>query len=261
MITINYCGYQTHNPKYSTIFRPNGTNDYLFLLVLSPMEFLFTKEQKIEAATGACILFPPGTYQNYRAKKDFFNSYVHFSCPDGFVSGYSLPENQLFYPEFTDEINWLLKQLHQEFVTKLTGSEELSDLYIRQLLILLHRYNHNENIPVLQQKDLYLEMSNLRVQMIDSCEKEWRMDDFCEILNMGKSQFYKYYREFFNCSPKEELINARLQKATYLISNEAMSMKEAAFASGFQNITHFNRIFKKYYACSPSEYRSSNKLS
>ena len=41
MITVEYCGYHTHNPDQDLIFRPSGSASYLFLLVLSPMYFTF----------------------------------------------------------------------------------------------------------------------------------------------------------------------------------------------------------------------------
>ena len=65
----------------------------------------------------------------------------------------------------------------------------------------------------------------------------------------------EYYNAYFHCSPMDELIQARLQKACFLLTNEAITIKEAAYASGFQNINHFNRLFRKTFHCTPGEYR------
>lgn len=255
MITIEYCGYHTHNPDRDIILRPSGTTSYLFLLVLSPMTFYFPNHNSVKAKPGACILYTPSNYQHYQAEKEFFNSYVHFFCSPDLMSNYCLKENELFYPEHIEEFNWLLKKIYQEYINQFSKSEEMLDLYIHQLLVLLHRGQLRESIPHAQRQNVYSELLILREQMLDGCERPWTVEQMCNILNMGKSQLYHYYDLFFHTTPKEELIKARLQKAKYLLSNDAVTIKQAAYDSGFQNICHFNRIFKVQCGCTPSEYR------
>lgn len=258
MIEIDYCGYHTRNPDYDLIFRPTGTDSYLFLLILSPMTFYFPDHSSFKAKPGACILYTPGYYQHYQAEKDFFNSYVHFFCDESIIKEYNLLQNKLFYLDNTEELNWLLKKIYQEFIARLTLSENMMDLYVKQLLTLLYRGQQQERIPVDQRENIYPELLALRSQMLGSCEKPWTIEQICNILNIGKSQLYKYYDLFFHSSPKKELIQARLQKAKYLMTNDAVTIKQAAYDSGFQNICHFNRLFKTYYGCTPGEYRQRN---
>jgi len=95
----------------------------------------------------------------------------------------------------------------------------------------------------------------MRMKMLSQCSEPWTILQLCNMLNVSNSQLYKYYNLFFKVSPKEELIQARLQKAKYLLTNEAMSIQEAAQESGFHNINHFNRLFHRECGCSPGEYR------
>lgn len=257
MISIDYCGYHTHNPDCDLIYRPSGSASYLFLLVLAPMTFRFPDHSTAKASTGACILYSPGFYQNYQADREFFNSYVHFYCDRQIVDLHQIRQNELFYPSNTEELHWLLKRIYQEFLNKLPRSENMLELYVRQLLILLHRGQSHENFPAEQHQSIYPELLTLRSQMLSQCEQEWPVDRLCSILNIGKSQLYKYYDQFFHCSPKEELIQARLQKARFLMTNEAVTIKQAAYESGFQNINHFNRLFHKQCGCTPSQFRNN----
>ncbi len=65
---------------------------------------------------------------------------------------------------------------------------------------------------------------------------------FSRELSIGKSQFYKLYQQFFIPRPKK--IYCKLGfKSFYLRSNKTLTIREAAFQSGFQNINHFNRLF------------------
>lgn len=255
MLTIDFCGYHTHNMDRDIILRPSGTASYLFLIVLSPMTFYFPGKSPIKAKPGACILYSPGKYQHYQADNEFFNSYVHFFCNDSLIQEYSIQTNVIFYPDNVEELNWLIKKIYQEYLNKLSHSEEMLDLYLRQLLILLRRDQLREAIPAEQRQGIYPELLSLREHMLKTCEQPWSVEKLCKILNIGKSQLYKYYKLYFNSTPKEELIQARIQKAKYLMNNEAVTIRQAAYDSGFLNICHFNRLFKTYCGYTPSEYR------
>ncbi|SHK99646.1 Helix-turn-helix domain-containing protein [Anaerocolumna jejuensis DSM 15929] len=258
MITIDYCGYHTHNPDRDVILRPSGTDSYLFLLVLSPMTFYFSNHNAVKAKPGACILYTPGKYQHYQADHEFFNSYVHFFCSQEDIKDYEIKKNRIFYPDNTEELNWLLKKIYQEFINGLSKSEEMTAFYIHQLLILLHRGQLQEEIPDEQRQGIYSELLSLRQQVLGSCEQPWSVEKMCKILNIGKSQLYKYYELFFHSTPKKELVQARLQKAKYLMKNDAVTINQAAYDSGFNNICHFNRLFKMQCGCTPGEYREKS---
>ncbi|MCR2048519.1 AraC family transcriptional regulator [Acetatifactor muris] len=256
MIKIEYCGYHTHNPDQALIYRPSGTASYLFLLVLSPMCFQFPDHESVNALPGACILYEPDFYQHYQAEKHFFNSYVHFFAEKSMVDSYHMQTNTLFYPSNIEEIHWILKKIYQEFLNgQQAYGSEMIDLYVQQLLIQTAREQLQRKKPNEQYPNLYHELLSIRGQMLNSCEDPWCIDQLCKILNLGKSQLYKYYNAYFHCSPMDELIRARLQKACFLLTNEASTVREAAFESGFQNINHFNRLFRKAMGCTPGEYR------
>lgn len=254
MFNVEYCGYHTHNPHYDIIDRPSGSSSYLFLLVLSPMVFTFPGLPEEKALPGACILYAPGYPQYYQAEREFFNSYVHFFAPTELVDKYQIPENCLFYPENTEDIHWILKNIYYEFIRGLGYHEEMADSYIRQLLITLHRSQQQSECSVIRH-NIYPDLLSLRTNMLQNCSQEWNLDKLCDTLNIGKSQFYKYYSLYFHSTPKDDLIQARLQKARYLLTNDAMTIQQAAYASGFQNLCHFNRIFKKFCGCTPGAYR------
>lgn len=150
MFTVEYCGYHTHNPHYDIIDRPSGSSSYLFLLVLSPMVFTFPDRPAEKAQPGACILYAPGYPQYYQAEREFFNSYVHFFAPTELVDKYQIPENCLFYPENTEDIHWILKNIYYEFIRGLGYHEEMTDSYIRQLLITLHRSQQQSECSVIR---------------------------------------------------------------------------------------------------------------
>ena len=57
-----------------------------------------------------------------------------------------------------------------------------------------------------------------------------------------------------------ELVTAvRMKKARTLLKNGNMTVENIALAVGYQNVEHFNRVFRKKFAMTPIQYRNSNK--
>lgn len=53
----------------------------------------------------------------------------------------------------------------------------------------------------------------------------------------------------------EYVIQFRLRKAAELLQHSTLPVLEIAAQSGFNNLSNFNRQFKKYYQLTPSQYR------
>jgi transcriptional regulator GlxA family with amidase domain len=64
------------------------------------------------------------------------------------------------------------------------------------------------------------------------------------------------YREFFGGSPVEDLINARIKHAQWLLSATTLSVGQVAGECGFRSLYHFSRLFKKRVGSSPSDFSS-----
>ena len=71
------------------------------------------------------------------------------------------------------------------------------------------------------------------------------------------SYFMHYFKEIMHCSFITYLNNYRLNIATELLVSSDSSILEIAEATGFSNLSHFNRQFLKKYKVTPREYRST----
>ena len=52
----------------------------------------------------------------------------------------------------------------------------------------------------------------------------------------------------------------RYEKAATLLREADLRVSEIAFASGFQSLSQFNRVFKKFSGKSPTEYRTAARV-
>lgn len=254
MFYPSYCDYNRSNPDCDKINRPDGSGDYLFLYLITPMKVQFGSKI-ITTRENAFLLYTPGMPQIYQAVRRFKNSFIHFTCDDdSFLADYDLPANRIAYLPDPAAINTLLRSIYVESVLKQDHYPEQIDLLMRHLFILFSRQAHiskkEPDIPA----NLYEQFRKARIEILTHLDRAWDTESMAALTNLGVSQFYNYYKLFFNHSPKSELLDARLERARYLLRVEAMPVGQAAALSGFSNLSHFARYFKQHCGMSPSEY-------
>lgn len=257
MFQINYCEFNKNNVDYDHIYRPSGSGDYLFLLLKTPMKCYFDN-QLIISKENACILYTPGFCQNYQAVHKFRNSYMHFSSDLLLEEKYNIPVNQLLYPDNFPYIDKLLQEIQQEYLSKSPYYEHRLQNLSEELFLQLSRalnkptYDQNPNATSLLES-----FQNLRLKMLRTCEEDWDIQRLCHEAQMGKSQFYHYYKVFFATTPKAELLQARMDRAQNLLTNEALQVQQVSALCGFTNIQHFSRYFREWYHCSPKAFQQN----
>ena len=72
--------------------------------------------------------------------------------------------------------------------------------------------------------------------------------------------FRKLFSEYMKTTPKQYVLDIRLQKAKQMLSEGSYSVSLIAERCGFSNPYHFSRIFKDHVGKSPSEYRKENLI-
>lgn len=255
MFHVGYCDYNRFNPDYDMINRPEGSGDYLFLYFMAPMK-VHIGDRTHMAKEGAFLLYTPGEPQVYQAVKRFKNSFVHFTCDDdSFIPAYELPVNQIVYLPYPDTMNTLFKSIYVESVLKQDYYQEQIDKLMHQLFILFSRQLHTFPEGVGSHADLFEQFRKARIEILTHIDREWDAGSMAALTNLGISQFYSYYKLFFNRSPKSELLDARIERSKYLLRVEKLPVGQAAVQAGFDSLPHFTRYFKKACGMTPSEYR------
>lgn len=72
---------------------------------------------------------------------------------------------------------------------------------------------------------------------------------------MSKFHFCRIFKKFVGITPIQYAINIRLKKAMTLLQRIEMSISTVAVKSGFNDLSEFNKQFKKLYGSSPSAFR------
>lgn len=74
--------------------------------------------------------------------------------------------------------------------------------------------------------------------------------------NLKESEISKYLKEKFSKNFKEYLNFVRITEAKRLLKESELQVSEIAYTVGYNNVTHFNRVFKAAENISPNEFRA-----
>jgi transcriptional regulator GlxA family with amidase domain len=82
-----------------------------------------------------------------------------------------------------------------------------------------------------------------------------RLRDLAAQLKVSEDRATHVIRNCCGQTFREMLIEARLKTAKELLRFSSLSVLEVALSSGFNEICHFNRLFRQHASCTPSQFR------
>ena len=97
------------------------------------------------------------------------------------------------------------------------------------------------------------------VRYIDAHFSDPKIDieTVCGVAFISVSSLQRGFAKYFGMSPKQYLIQLRMNRALELLTENKLSVKEISFVCGFTDEKYFSRAFKKRYGCSPSQLKNN----
>jgi AraC-like DNA-binding protein len=72
---------------------------------------------------------------------------------------------------------------------------------------------------------------------------------------MSQSHFFRCFKNEFGISPIDFINNERIKKAAVLLRDPRKNINAICLECGFNNISYFNKLFKRHMKLTPTEYR------
>ncbi|WP_300724810.1 AraC family transcriptional regulator [uncultured Bacteroides sp.] len=88
-------------------------------------------------------------------------------------------------------------------------------------------------------------------------QEEIRLGHLANMVGMTDVSFSRFFKLRTGKSLSDYIIDIRLGHSTRLLVDSTMAIAEICYACGFNNLSNFNRIFKKKKGCSPKEFREN----
>ena len=82
--------------------------------------------------------------------------------------------------------------------------------------------------------------------------------DIATTVDFSESHFMRYFKETMGTSFVDYLRDYRLTMASRLLTTSDSAILDIASETGFDNLSYFNRVFKKKYGMTPRQFRSES---
>lgn len=95
--------------------------------------------------------------------------------------------------------------------------------------------------------------------MLENYNKPLRLGDVAELVGMTEVSFSRFIKKRTGRNFIDSLNDIRLGHASRMLVETTHSIAEISMLCGFNNLSNFNRIFKKKKGCTPRDFRENYK--
>jgi AraC-like DNA-binding protein len=183
-------------------------------------------------------------------------------------------------PEF-ESVRDYLQELHTSKMLDRAISESMMHFFTNlmvktgmprftEFLQLLHALTQHRNDAVSLYSGVrdmsYSDKDGVRISQVykytfDKYQEDISVDQVASLVHMTPTSFCKFFKKHTMKTYITFLNEVRIEKACQiLLNNKSENIAEAAFQVGFNNIVHFNRVFKAITKMSPKKYIQAHSL-
>lgn len=243
-------------------------SEHLFLFLFSGKLLLETADEQIVVKPGEAVFIRKAHYLAYEkvgyAEDSHYESLLFF-LDDKFIKEFlklsrakNVRRQKNTTPPVFKVVTNLALQLCVESVKNYFGSEladeaELARLKILEILFILT--NLNEKLA----GNLYEFSAPIPADLAETMNHNFTLPatltEFAYLTGRSLSKFKRDFEQVFQFPPSRWLREKRLNYAHRLLTTTDMNVSDVCIESGFENFSHFSRIFKDFYGKSPSDLK------
>lgn len=154
---------------------------------------------------------------------------------------------------YVPEVKMFTESLLQLYKRKPAPPRTLTKLKLFELLHLLSFSQTNCLVPILATLN-NKERRSLKQFMEQNFSKPLSIEDYAYLTGRSLSSFRRDFIEQFGISPKQWLIEKRLEMAHALLTKNHTTVSQVALEAGYENISHFIKAFHGRYGTPPKQF-------
>jgi AraC-like DNA-binding protein len=150
-----------------------------------------------------------------------------------------------------------LQSMRSYFTADEKPSEPLLRLKLKELVISILTSGKNPELAAYFRKMGECEAPSVAEIMEENFRFNLSLEEYAKLCHRSLSSFKREFQTAFHTSPGKWLLGKRLEYAAGLLRNSEQNVTAIAFESGFEDVSHFSRVFKERFEVSPVAYRQS----
>lgn len=220
---------------------------------------------------GDILVIPPGELHELHAptegmRRILLFDYSMLSNLKGLTNIFTvLNQPRLITKQNNSDTHAKLTQMYDEITEEYFSNNTLKEaaiysVIIKMFVVLGRKFMNTESIfpdvKINKQKE-YIEKFNLIFDYInENYMDEISLDSIANVAGFSKFHFSRLFKRFTDMSFYDYLNQRRVKEAERLLLNPTLSITDVAMRSGFSSISTFNRVFKSFKECTPTEFKN-----
>lgn len=255
-----------YNCPLENKFEDTWSHYNYIVYVVEGRKIWHTAHGSYDLRDGSCVLVRKGA----SIVEQFFDvrfCLVLFFVPDEFIcevlKGKSTPipkSGKRYDPVIAIDNNPAVKAFFQSMMPYFDAGREpdqaLLELKFRELILTIA--DNPANMELLSYFcSLLQEPQSVSLQRVmeDNFCFNLKLEGFAKLSSRSLSAFKRDFLRLYQTSPGKWLMEKRLNHALHLLTNMGRTVSETAFESGFENVSHFSRVFRQRFDISPASMK------
>lgn len=159
--------------------------------------------------------------------------------------------------EKQDIIIHFIKSLEFYFQNPSIVHDDLLKLKIKELILLLLQTNSAEDLKSLFSHLFTPRQANFKEVIQNHLYNNLSTKELAVLSGRSLSAFKRDFESYFKDSPAHYIKEQKLIKAAMLLCTSEASISEICYQIGFNDISHFSKLFKSKYGHTPSQYKNT----
>jgi len=233
--------------------------DHLLLVVLDGMYSVKYNGQKYSLTKNEMVLLRKAISIEYEKSGDFMLIFLKDGFLKEFVQNikvYEKPKEELVPVSVIPvdkRLMGFIESLKPLMNEKSGIDENLIKLKMFELLYDLGNVNSNLLNQLLQLNQQTRQ--NLEYVLENNYMNPVSLEDLAYLSGRSLSGFKRDFQAQYKIAPSQWIRERRLTRAKELLASTEMSVTDICYSLGFENVSHFSRLFKEHYGHTPSSYR------
>lgn len=139
-------------------------------------------------------------------------------------------------------------------------SPELLRLKLKELILLLLQTKNADTVLELISQLFSPRHTTIQEVMQAHLYSPLTVAQLAQLAGQSLSTFKRDFHKHFNDTPANYIREKRLERAAELLQHSRYSVSEIAYEVGFNDTSHFARLFREHYKMSASAYRKQAAL-
>lgn len=120
----------------------------------------------------------------------------------------------------------------------------------------LHLIRQNESISAMLMKAVKYPLPEVMEKLCTNLPDLRLLTEMAAMGHMSTATLKRRFREIYHCAPMGWIMEKRLQMAGFLLRTTLQPIPEIAYSTGFEDITHFYRQFRRCFNVTPLQWRN-----